>query len=108
MLININGVATNTTTGARDVQTVTRIQDLSDVSIPTTPSEGQLLIWNGSVFNWQNSDTVNADFTVTGNLIPYTLRANADTNNAFTFRTTWENYGVTDYDLSTTLITLKI
>jgi hypothetical protein len=107
MLININGVATNTTTGARDVQTVTRIQDLSDVSIPTTPSEGQLLIWNGSVFNWQNSDTVNADFTVTGNLIPYTLRANADTNNAFTFRTTWENYGVTDYDLSTTLITFK-
>lgn len=107
MLININGVATNTTTGARDVQTVTRIQDLSDVSIPTTPSEGQLLIWNGTVFNWQNSDTVNADFTVTGELTPYTLRANVDTDNAFTFRTTWENYGVTDYDLTTTLKTFR-
>jgi hypothetical protein len=107
MLININASAINTTSTAADVQTVTKIQDLSDVDIPVALDNGQLLIWNGSTMNWENSNTVENDLTVTGNMIPYTLRANADTNNVFTLYTTWENFGVPDYDLTTTLTTFK-
>ena len=107
MLININASAINTTSTAADVQTVTKIQDLSDVDIPAALDNGQLLIWNGSTMNWENSNTVENDLTVTGNMIPYTLRANADTNNAFAFATTWENYSTDIYDTTTRLQTWK-
>ena len=73
MLININASAINTTSTAADVQTVTKIQDLSDVDIPNPLDNGNLLIWNGSTMNWENSNTVDNDLTVTGNMIPYTL-----------------------------------
>ena len=107
MLININASAINTTSTAADVQTVTKIQDLSDVDIPIALDNGQLLIWNGSSMNWENSNTVENDLTVTGNMIPYTLRANPDTNNAFTLYTTWENYSTDIYDTTTRLLTFK-
>jgi hypothetical protein len=107
MLININASAINTTSTAADVQTVTKIQDLSDVDIPVALDNGQLLIWNGSTMNWENSNIVDNDLTVTGNLIPYTLRANVDTGNAFNFHGTFENYGTDIYDTTTRLWTWK-
>ena len=109
--ITIEGSTVRTHTEAIDiangVQTLTKIEQLSDVDLPVSLETGQILVWNGSTMNWENGNTVDNDLTVTGNMIPYTLRANADTGNAFAFTTTWENYGVTDYDITTTLVTYK-
>ena len=150
MLININGTATNTTATASDVQAVTRIQDLYDVSIPNALADGQLLIYDTGINNWINgteivdltlsnlltsqdinvnnlltsqdinvnnlltSQDINVnnllttqDATITGQTRSHTFRADADMNNEFKFYTTWENYGVTDYDVTTSLSTFK-
>ena len=75
MLININGTATNTTATASDVQAVTRIQDLYDVSIPNALADGQLLIYDTGINNWINGTEI-VDLTLSNLLTSQDINVN--------------------------------
>jgi len=57
-LIKINGIhGTQSFATAEDIQTVTNLDNLHDVQIDGTLSNGQYLVYNGTLNQWKNVNT---------------------------------------------------